>query len=156
MEPEYRRIRVTSADALYHCAQHGKDIVCPSVSYLEEPTKAKSFLNLSMKAVFKCLEKGVYLADGETNESEHPQLVECDAKGVLLKRDDGPEGKSILEHVQQRMKSSGESQAVMAAKAGVTQQRVSEFFQKKSLRSHLERFARIYAPEIYEQIAEQD
>jgi transcriptional regulator with XRE-family HTH domain len=47
------------------------------------------------------------------------------------------------------MRASGQSQAEMAQQTGVTQQRVSEFLQKKSLRSHLEKFAQIYAPEIY-------
>lgn len=145
------KFKITSADALFHCAQHGKSVVCPSVSYLEEPTKAKSFLNLSMKAVFKCLEKGLYLVEDDIEYSPHPQIEDLHQKAVTQEDDEGP---SILEYVQHRMKTSGESQTIMAKKAGVTQQRVSEFLFKKGLRSHLERFARIYAPEIYEKLQE--
>jgi hypothetical protein len=145
------KYKITSADALFHCAQHGKSLICPSVSYLEEPTKAKSFLNLSMKAVFKCIENGLYLVDDGIEYSLHPQIQEQDQH---VQAEVNPQAPSILEYVQNRMKTSGESQSIMAKKAGVTQQRVSEFLFKKGLRSHLERFARIYAPEIYDNIQE--
>jgi predicted XRE-type DNA-binding protein len=144
-EEDSPKFRITSADALFHCAQHGKSVICPSVSYLEEPTKAKSFLNLSMKAVFKCLEKGLYLHEDGLEIPEHPE--------IQLPKETKEQKQtfeiSILEHVQRKMRASGQSQAEMAQQTGVTQQRVSEFLQKKSLRSHLEKFAQIYAPEIY-------
>ena len=99
------RRQVESVEDLNRLVSTGHKVTCPSVAFLETPREAKSLLQLSGKSLLTMLDYGIY--------------YETRARDV--------ESVGLLEKVHAKIRAKGWTQAKIAKKLKIPQQRVNEF-----------------------------
>lgn len=132
--------QITTVEDCAKAAELGFKVTVPSTPHLSRPFHADVLLKLSIKAVLKAIEDGLYLDGYQTLPGATEQL------GNEAKMIQG----SLLEYVQYKVRQSGISQRKIARQFGIAQQSVNTFLHSDNVNTNtLEMYAKVFAPSLY-------